>query len=117
MRVCVASVLVALMAAGSAMAQGGPDVIDGNKLWVACGRTTTGQVPPACSGYVVGVYDTLTAIASTSRLPRLICIGTGVNGAHLAEAVRKYLADHPESRQHTGVEEVEGALAHAFPCH
>jgi Ssp1 endopeptidase immunity protein Rap1a len=66
-----------------------------------------------CAGYVVGVAE----IADSGYLKGYrSCIPAHVNKGQLADAVRKYIAKHPEYQQYVGYQVVVMALVESFPC-
>ena len=62
-----------------------------------------------CRWYVLGIADALVDAGK-------ICPSDRIVDQQLALAVRKYLANHPESLAMDGVVLVEDALKKAFPC-
>lgn len=82
--------------------------IDGNTLWSFC--QDSAQLK-SCLNYIIGVADVLmTQNTNTMCLP-----GNAIEG-QLMDVVKKYLSDHPETRQFTAMSEVQVALQNAFPC-
>jgi hypothetical protein len=66
-----------------------------------------------CAGYVVGVAE----ITDSGYLKGYrSCIPARVNKAQLADAVRKYIAKHPDYQQYVGYQVVVLALVESFPC-
>jgi len=66
-----------------------------------------------CAGYVVGVAE----ITDSGYLKGYrSCIPPRVNKGQLADAVKKYVAKHPDYQQSVGYQVVVMALVESFPC-
>lgn len=66
-----------------------------------------------CAGYVVGVAE----ITDSGYLKGYrSCIPARVNKGQLADAVRNYIAKHPDYKQYVGYQVVVLALVESFPC-
>ena len=74
----------------------------------------------ACTAYVAGVMDFLSAAGKTDILNEQfqpVCVPqSGVTLGQLQDIVIKYLREHPEERHEPGVFLVVGAIREAFPC-
>jgi hypothetical protein len=86
----------------------------GEALWRSCGGSLYVRAPDRCWAYVTGVADAV-------RLARGValahsCPPSDVQADELADVVRRFLAEHPESRRAPAAEVVGAALASAFPC-
>ena len=90
--------------------------IDGNVIAEAClSDDPSSQV--ACSFYVVGVADMLSAISelgATARTP--LCAPDGTTPGQLVRVVVKHLKAHPEETHMAAVVQVADALNEAFSC-
>ncbi|WP_279023191.1 Rap1a/Tai family immunity protein [Gibbsiella quercinecans] len=62
-------------------------------------------------GYVAGVFDSYAMQGN-----RNICPGSGISVGMAADAVMKYLDDHPEQLHYSAPSVVMLALTTAFPC-
>ena len=80
----------------------------GNSLLSACEDPNQA---PRCGGYVAGAADVL-AEQNTSK----ICRPVEVSIQQLADVVKKYLTDHPETRHYAATVQIFAALRAAFPC-
>jgi len=105
-----ARLIVALIAATPAHGQ--PMFMTGNELYTQC----TSPDELVCSGFVMGVSDTIATYQSASAVRSVICLPKGVNTGHLIDAVVKYLGEKPEVRHYTAASSVIGAMLEAFPC-
>lgn len=101
--------LVALGWAGAALAD------DGNKLLQICKASEGSQSRANCLGYVAGVSDTLTDLASLGILKGSPCLPTGATPGQMADVVVKYLTENPKDRNLSPSSLVAGALNEAWP--
>jgi hypothetical protein len=83
---------------------------DGNQLHTLCGAN--GAQSSFCSGYITGVADIL-----QNQNANNICLPNNATVGQITDVVKKYLVDHPETRQYTAYSEVFLALQTGFPCH
>jgi hypothetical protein len=86
--------------------------ITGNQLYDDC----QGKSLAICGAFIAGVSDEIDGLQGTGRLPKAMCISMQVSVGQAANAVLKYLVDHPELRNHTAASLTESALLEAFPC-
>jgi hypothetical protein len=68
-----------------------------------------------CTGYVLGVSDSLQAGQGSGR-PGKICIQSTNTAGQLSDAVKQYLADHADKQSMAAQDLVAEALVSAFPC-
>jgi hypothetical protein len=85
----------------------------GDGLWAVCGGSSFGRIPLACSAYVAGTSD---GVALTTVSGRPFCVTPQIQPEDLAQAVRLYIAAHPESRSRSAASVVAVALRDAYPC-
>ena len=71
-----------------------------------------------CLGFVAGVTDTyfLLVASNVSLGAWRACIGANVTAEQIRNAVKHYLALHPETRDYMAADLVSAALAEEFPC-
>lgn len=80
--------------------------VNGNMLWGWCSSPSGA---PACSSYVLGVYDSW-MYARGGR-----CLPPGVQAQQLEDVVKTYLRENPQVRQNAAAVLVRGAIQGAFP--
>jgi hypothetical protein len=83
---------------------------DGNQLYRLCTSSNNGDAN-FCSGYVAASADFL-----QNQNANYVCLPPNVVVGQLMDVVKKYLTDHPETRQYIAISEIEVALEKAFPC-
>lgn len=88
---------------------------NGNQLYNDCLGKNGAQIAQ-CVGYIEGVSDALTAVASVDTERRFFCEPAGLIAQQLIDVVVAYLRSHPETRHSAAGEEVTLALMKAFPC-
>lgn len=90
---------------------------DGNRLYAYC--SDVGAFGKGvCSGYILGVTDTLMAIQAGSTKPRVFCLPVKPppNKGALRDLVVHYLESHSDLRHQGAPLLVSNALAAAYPC-
>ena len=80
--------------------------MSGDVLYAFCTKSSA-----YCIGYVAGVVDGDAAEQGTT-----FCLSDGVNSDQLADVVKLWLRDHPETRHKSGSYLVFEALRAKFPC-
>jgi hypothetical protein len=86
----------------------------GQSLSALCERSVD-----ECTGYVLGVYDTLATLHNASSISDdtpYVCVPPTAKDVRLTLIVAKYLDDHPAERHSGAPKIVIAALAKAFPC-
>ena len=102
------AILVAV--ALSCFGVGGAHAFDnGNELHESCQRPESPASRGLCSGYIVGVADTLKNLGA-------FCWPRGSTRGQVTDVVTLYLRDHPEKRHLPAYELVTAALKEKFPC-
>lgn len=86
----------------------------GNNLYEAC-TGTQGTAQLGCTGYIMGVADTLYALPSYTG-KAVVCLPDGYDLQQVKDVVVKYLGAHPEDRAKSASVLVISALLVAFPC-
>ncbi|MDB4223911.1 Rap1a/Tai family immunity protein [Granulosicoccus sp.] len=108
----VAAVVLAL-----ATTIGQANFYTGNELAEFCGTNQADRHDFAnqalCSGYVIGVVDTITQLVFYDDK---LCMPDGVTVEQLIKVVEKYMVDNPAKMHWPGAYFVEFAMLGAFPC-
>jgi hypothetical protein len=81
----------------------------GNDLFNYCEEAGANWSTGFCGGYISGIAELATTIG-------LICPSDAVNNRQAWDIVRKYLEQHPETRDQLAEVLVFKALTDAFPC-
>jgi len=89
----------------------------GNDMAKFCGTSETAPSHYSdrarCSGYVIGVVDSMTRVEAYADD---LCLPRGVTVGQLTNVVEKFMADHPAEMHRPGIEVVGFAMFDAFPC-
>jgi hypothetical protein len=102
--VALAAVLVVALMGGARA-----DFMTGNQLWEKCQASP----PIICAGYVSAVADIM---GHHTVFNRRACFAPEVTNGQVADVVKKWLREHPESRHYVASSLAAEALAEAFPC-
>ena len=81
----------------------------GNDLFNYCEDTGVNWSSGYCDGYVSGIAELATTVGS-------ICPSEAVNNRQVWDITRKYLEQHPETRDQVAEYLVLRALMDTFPC-
>jgi Rap1a immunity proteins len=73
--------------------------------------TQAGGLTPECYGYIIGVADVFDSQNASG-----VCMPKEAVARQVIDVVKKYLTEHPETRDYTAASEVQVALQEAFPC-
>lgn len=88
----------------------------GNKLWEVCSEKGAAFNFGVCSGYVLGVYDSIMSPISQRSVLARICEPDQLQAGQLRDIVINYLQARPEERHMQASVIVMNALARAYPC-
>jgi hypothetical protein len=112
----LAAAMLLALATGAASAQPAPAGYNtfnsGNDLLENCNHRGSGDYDSgACTGYIVGVVDTLAFIPGSG-----FCMPLHVTKGQVADIVIKRLRDNPADRHYIAAATASAALRDAFPC-
>jgi hypothetical protein len=105
--------LLALLWAGSVSAQQRQIIgyFSGIRLYQECISATA-----LCSAVSAAVADTLSVLEVSGNIAPNNCRPGGTSADQLKAVVTRYLTNHPDLRQYSGVWLVMQAFAEAWPC-
>jgi hypothetical protein len=87
----------------------------GNELYDLCTSSSAVKLG-ACSGYIMGVSDAESVLATETGHARLFCEPDSAVVRQDVDIVKRYLENHPELRHLSAASMVVFALQQAFPC-
>ena len=88
---------------------------DGNWLYNQCEAGQNTVDFSFCLAYVTGATDAWVDAQVVSKT-KYFCLPKNGTVGQIVDVVRKYLRDHPETRQYAADSEIEAAIQTAFPC-
>lgn len=88
----------------------------GNNLWSVCSERPPGFNLGVCSGYILGIYDSIMSPISQKSVIGRICPPDQLQAGQLRDIVINHLQARPEERHMQAPTIVMNALVRAFPC-
>jgi hypothetical protein len=113
--------LRALICLGALVMPAAAFAFTGEQLDTLCTNTDAAS-RNACKGYVQGaadgIYNMIDAIGGTTgpRVGQYFCLPPKTRPQDLVDAVRKYVAEHPEAADYNAVTVVALGLGKKYPC-
>jgi hypothetical protein len=119
---------LAALAARRALAQAAPPAkadgtveafYSGNQLFAACSTQSSTHDSGLCLGYIIGVVDMVSTVAtafSATGAPAAYCFPNGVTTGRIRDVAIQRLQAHPEERHYPAAGIILTAITEAFPC-